>query len=48
LVEETLGPWKTEQGLSGIQLGKGTIESGKPSDDTNPGYVPVQRTQLRS
>jgi len=31
LAEETLGPWKGGQGLSGSQLGKGTIESGKLS-----------------
>jgi len=31
LVEETLGPWRKEQGLSGSQLGKQTIESGKLS-----------------
>jgi len=48
MVEETLGPWRGGQELSGSQLGKGMIESGKPSDNTIPGHVPVQGTQLRS
>jgi len=49
-VGEMTGLWKGGQVLTGSQLRKGPIKSGKFSDgsDTFSGHAPVQGTQLRS